>query len=70
MPAANVYVVGETPAVVHSSGEVRSSGSTWTKNIVEPYINIRSPGLRTPALKASAHASTVPIDTEFRPADR
>lgn len=63
IPAASVYVPGSTPAVVHSSGCEASWLSTWTKNIVEPYISMRSPGLRTPALNASAHASTVPVHT-------
>ena len=43
MPAASVSVPGSTPAVVHSRGG-RGASSTCTKNIVEPYISIRSPG--------------------------
>ena len=63
MPAATVNEHGSTPAVVHSPGCAIACSSTWTKNIVEPYISIRSPGSRTPALNASAHASTVPALT-------
>src|ERR1700760_2293753 len=32
----------------------------WTRNIVEPYISIWSPGWRTPTENASEYASTVP----------
>jgi hypothetical protein len=34
-----------------------------TRNMVEPYISIRSPGCRTPTENASAYASTVPAIT-------
>ena len=49
--------------MVHSLGCTRNDSSTSTKNIVEPYISIRSPGCRTPAENASAQASTVPGET-------
>ena len=63
IPAARVYVPGSAPAVVHSIGWARKRSRAWTKNIVEPYISIRSPGRRTPPLNASAQASTVPAAT-------
>jgi hypothetical protein len=63
MPAASVWDDGSTPDVVHSPRTLVGVVSTCTKNIVEPYISIRSPGRRTPTLKASAQASTVPATT-------
>jgi hypothetical protein len=51
------------PLVVHSAGWVWNPARFCTKNIVDPYISIRSPGWRTPALNASAQASTVPAVT-------
>jgi hypothetical protein len=35
----------------------------WTRNIVDPYISIWSPGCRTPTENASEYASTVPATT-------
>ena len=63
MPAASVWLPGSTPQVAHSSGCAAKPRVTWTRNIVEPYMSIRSPGRRTPTLNASAHASIVPAQT-------
>src|SRR5580693_634286 len=63
IPAASVPVSGVSPAVSHSPGCGLASGSTPTRNRVDPYMIIRSPRCRTPTLCASAHASTVPAST-------
>jgi len=63
IPAARLWVPGKTPDVPHSLAWVLGSLSTSTMNRVVPYISIRSPGSRTPALKASDQASIVPVAT-------
>src|SRR5215204_2861800 len=63
MPAASVREPGSIPDVLHNPLCLASDAKTCTKNIVEPYISMRSPGCRTPALNASAQASTVPAQT-------
>ncbi len=54
VPAASAKLPGSTPAVVHGVGSLWYSSITCTRNIVEPYINIWSPGRRTPTENASA----------------
>jgi hypothetical protein len=51
------------PEVDHSAGDSTGVTVTPTKNIVEPYITMKSPGSRTSTLSASAHASIVPTAT-------
>jgi hypothetical protein len=63
VPAASAKLPQSTPAVVHNVGSGRYSSMIWTRNIVDPYISIRSPGCRTPAENASEYASTVPATT-------
>lgn len=63
MPPARVSTSCSTPAVVHSCRCAWTFSSICTKNMVEPYISMKSPGWRTPALNPSAQASTVPALT-------
>ena len=63
MPAARLYVPRKTPAVLQRPGWGLGLVTTSTRNIVVPYISIRSPGWSTPTLAASAQASIVPAAT-------
>ena len=63
MPAARVLCPGRAPAVPHSDGWMRGPSVTAMKNVVEPYMTMRSPGRPTSTLSASAHASHVPAAT-------
>ncbi|HEY7049138.1 MAG TPA: hypothetical protein VH373_18105 [Jatrophihabitantaceae bacterium] len=42
---------------------------TLTRNMVVPYMSMRSPGAATPTLTASAQASIVPATTGVPPAE-
>src|SRR6187402_1539162 len=63
MPAARLWVPANAPTVPHSGGAETGAVTVATRNIVVPYISIRSPGLWAATLMASAHASTVPVVT-------
>lgn len=49
--------------MLHSDGSRSSPGTVWTRNIVVPYMSMRSPIPCAPTLSASAQASMVPVVT-------
>ncbi len=53
----------KAPAVVHIDGVRRVSSPVATRNMVVPYISIRSPTSCAPTLTASVQASIVPAIT-------
>src|SRR5258706_14805079 len=63
IPAARLYVPSYAPTVLHSDGDGCGWAATLTRNIVVPYMSMRSPGSLTPTLTASAQASMVPATT-------
>ena len=63
IPPARLRVPGRAPTVPHSAGLVSGSGTVWMRNIVVPYISIRSPTPWAPTLSASDQASIVPVMT-------
>jgi hypothetical protein len=63
IPAARLRQPGKAPAVLQSGGAISSSSTVWTRNIVEPYMSIRSPRRCASTLTASAQASIVPVIT-------
>jgi hypothetical protein len=62
-PAAYVSTPGTIPSVVHTPRWNRGWLAPRTRNIVEPYMSIRSPGAATLTEYASAQASIVPVTT-------
>src|ERR1035437_3384467 len=63
MPPARLRVSGSEPTVPQREVLVTRSGTVLIRNIVVPYISIRSPTPCAPTLIASAHASIVPVIT-------
>ena len=63
MPPARLRVPSNAPTVPHSGGDETGAVTVEIRNIVVPYISIRSPGLCASTLIASAHASMVPAVT-------
>jgi hypothetical protein len=63
MPPARLRVPGKAPTVPHIAGLVSGRSTVAMRNIVVPYISIRSPGRWAPTLTASVHASIVPVMT-------
>ncbi len=63
MPPARLRVPSNAPTVPHSSGMVMRSAIVLTRNIVVPYMSMRSPGCCAPTLTASVQASIVPETT-------
>ena len=63
MPAARLRVPSKAPTVPHSGGDDTGVATVPMRNIVVPYMSIRSPGLWASTLIASAHASIVPAVT-------
>src|SRR5581483_3415840 len=62
-PAAALNASGSTLRVVQVDGWRWGTAPWRIRNRVEPYCSMRLPGFLTPALTASAHASTVPATT-------
>src|SRR5699024_2929500 len=64
-PPARLRVPGNAPAVVHIEGVRKVCVPVATRNIVVPYINMRSPTSWAPALTASIHALMLPEITRL-----
>src|SRR5665647_1565303 len=63
MPPARLWVPSNAPTVPHMSSLVTRSGTVAIRNIVVPYMSIRSPGFCASTLTASDQASIVPVMT-------
>ncbi len=63
MPPARLRVPGTAPIVAHMAGVVSRSRTVLMRNIVVPYMTMRSPGFWASTLTASDHASMVPVMT-------
>ena len=63
MPPARLYCPATRPVVPHMLGWRTRWVVLPTRNIVVPYMSIRSPGRTAPTESPSAHASIVPTAT-------
>src|SRR5258705_3561320 len=63
IPPARLRVPRNAPTVPHIDGVVSGRSTVAMRNMVLPYISIRSPGFCASTLTASVHASIEPVIT-------